>query len=136
MQLPQTDRGSRTVFLVLGAAAALFSSHSNYSHLSNRVSIHPINCHLHSVAHFLASIALSHSHILDLSVTLNDQLFSKWAALYLTMLVKVMGIKIKKEELQKMISDVDSSGDGDIDFSEFLQMMTGKMVSPPVRPNV
>ena len=52
------------------------------------------------------------------------------------MLVKVMGIKIKKEELQKMISDVDSSGDGDIDFSEFLQMMTGKMVSPPVRPNV
>jgi len=50
--------------------------------------------------------------------------------------MKVMGIKISKEELTKMISDVDSSGDGDIDFSEFLQMMTGKMGEKDSREDV
>lgn len=50
--------------------------------------------------------------------------------------MKVMGIKIAKEELKKMISDVDSSGDGDIDFSEFLEMMTGKMGEKDSREDV
>merc|ERR1712070_861586 len=39
-------------------------------------------------------------------------------------------------ELKKMIADVDSSGDGDIDFSEFLLMMTGKMGEKDSREDV
>ena len=33
----------------------------------------------------------------------------------------------KKEEIKKMISDIDKDGSGTIDFSEFLEMMTSKM---------
>ena len=44
----------------------------------------------------------------------------------LKVLMKVLGIEIKKEEL-KMITDVDSDGSGRIEFPEFLEMMTAKM---------
>lgn len=32
-----------------------------------------------------------------------------------------------KDEIKKMIADVDKDGSGAIDFSEFLQMMTAKV---------
>merc|ERR1711934_185129 len=50
--------------------------------------------------------------------------------------MKALGIAVKKEELKKMISDVDPSGDGEIDFDEFLQMMTGKMGEKDSREDV
>merc|ERR1712110_855367 len=34
------------------------------------------------------------------------------------------------------ISDIDSSGDGDIDFNEFLEMMTGKMGEKESREDI
>ena len=39
-----------------------------------------------------------------------------------------LGFEPKKEEVKKMISDIDKDGSGTIDFQEFLQMMTAKMV--------
>lgn len=36
---------------------------------------------------------------------------------------------MKKEEIKKMIADIDKDGSGTIDFNEFLEMMTVKMVS-------
>jgi Ca2+-binding EF-hand superfamily protein len=33
-----------------------------------------------------------------------------------------------KEEIKKMIQDIDKDGSGTIDFNEFLEMMTAKMV--------
>ena len=36
----------------------------------------------------------------------------------------------RREEIKKMISDIDKDGSGTIDFSEFLEMMTAKMVRP------
>ena len=43
--------------------------------------------------------------------------------------MRALGFEPKKEEIKKMISDIDKDGSGTIDFSEFLQMMTSKMVS-------
>merc|ERR1711972_1081826 len=37
------------------------------------------------------------------------------------------GFEPKKEEIRKMINDIDKDGNGAIDFSEFLEMMTQKM---------
>ena len=37
------------------------------------------------------------------------------------------GFEPKKEEIKKMISDIDKDGSGNIDFTEFLEMMTAKM---------
>merc|ERR1711885_98860 len=41
--------------------------------------------------------------------------------------MRALGFEVKKEELKKMIADIDNDGNGDIDFQEFLEMMTGKM---------
>jgi Ca2+-binding EF-hand superfamily protein len=42
--------------------------------------------------------------------------------------MRALGFEPKKEEIKKMISDIDKDGSGSIDFSEFLEMMTSKMV--------
>ena len=41
--------------------------------------------------------------------------------------MRALGFEIKKEELKKMISDIDSDASGHIEFPEFLEMMTGKV---------
>merc|ERR1712087_596055 len=38
-----------------------------------------------------------------------------------------LGFDVKKDELKKMITDIDADGSGQIEFPEFLEMMTGKM---------
>jgi Ca2+-binding EF-hand superfamily protein len=43
-----------------------------------------------------------------------------------------LGFEPKKEEIKKMIAEIDKDGSGTIDFNEFLKMMTFKMVSPHV----
>jgi hypothetical protein len=42
--------------------------------------------------------------------------------------MRALGFEPKKEEIKKMIADIDKDGSGTIDFEEFLQMMTAKMV--------
>jgi Ca2+-binding EF-hand superfamily protein len=52
--------------------------------------------------------------------------------------MRALGFEPKKEEIQKMISDIDKDGSGTIDFSEFLDMMTQKVrtaACPAVAPN-
>merc|ERR1712185_196813 len=39
------------------------------------------------------------------------------------------GFEPKKEEIQKMISDVDDDGSGTIEYEEFLKMMTHKILN-------
>merc|ERR1712010_104875 len=41
--------------------------------------------------------------------------------------MRALGFEPKKDEIHKMIADVDDSGDGEIDFDEFMKMMTTKM---------
>ena len=41
--------------------------------------------------------------------------------------MRALGFEPKKEEIKKMIADIDKDGSGTIDFDEFLQMMTAKM---------
>ena len=43
--------------------------------------------------------------------------------------MKALQIKVDKDELKKMILEVDADQSGEIEFPEFLQMMTGKMAS-------
>ena len=43
------------------------------------------------------------------------------------MAMRALGFEPKKEEIKKMIADIDKDGSGTIDFEEFLQMMTAKM---------
>ena len=45
--------------------------------------------------------------------------------------MRALGFEPKKEEVKKMIADIDKDGNGTIDFQEFLEMMTAKMVSAP-----
>lgn len=40
---------------------------------------------------------------------------------------RALGFEPKKEEIKKMIADIDKDGSGTIDFEEFLAMMTAKM---------
>lgn len=42
--------------------------------------------------------------------------------------MRALGFEPKKEELKKMIADIDKEGSGTIDFNDFLSMMTQKMV--------
>ena len=52
--------------------------------------------------------------------------------------MRALGFEPKKEEIKKMITDIDKDGSGTIDFDEFLHMMTAKMVSgthPPPKNN-
>ena len=41
--------------------------------------------------------------------------------------MRALGFEPKREEIKKMIADVDKDGSGVIDFPEFLDMMTQKM---------
>merc|ERR1711924_125552 len=48
--------------------------------------------------------------------------------------MRALGFEVKKEELKKMISDIDNDGNGSIEFQEFLEMMTGRWARrTPVR---
>lgn len=42
--------------------------------------------------------------------------------------MRALGFEPKKEEIKKMIADIDKEGSGTIDFEDFLAMMTQKMV--------
>ena len=42
--------------------------------------------------------------------------------------MRALGFEPKKEEIAKMIQDIDKDNSGEIDFPEFLEMMTAKMV--------
>jgi Ca2+-binding EF-hand superfamily protein len=42
--------------------------------------------------------------------------------------MKALGFDVSKEEIKKLLVSVDSDTSGEIDFDEFLQMMTGRMV--------
>ena len=46
--------------------------------------------------------------------------------------MRALGFQVKKAEVRKMISDIDKDDSGTIDFEEFLQMMTAKMVCPSI----
>lgn len=50
--------------------------------------------------------------------------------LYLSLQVamRALGFEPKKEEIKKMISDIDKEGTGKISFNDFLIVMTQKMV--------
>merc|ERR1712028_41469 len=50
--------------------------------------------------------------------------------------MRALGFEIKKEELKKMISDIDNDGNGSIEFQEFLEMMTGKMGEKDTREDI
>merc|ERR1711959_889919 len=50
--------------------------------------------------------------------------------------MRALGFEVKNEELKKMVSDVDNDGNGTIEFSEFLQMMTGKMGEKDSREDI
>merc|ERR1712139_433015 len=50
--------------------------------------------------------------------------------------MRALGFEVKKEELKKMISDIDNDGNGSIEFQEFLQMMTGKMGEKDTREDI
>ena len=44
--------------------------------------------------------------------------------------LSALGFEPKKEEVKKMIADIDKEGAGVIDFEEFLAMMTTKCAPP------
>merc|ERR1712137_1157788 len=50
--------------------------------------------------------------------------------------MRALGFEVKNEELKKMVTDIDNDGNGTIEFTEFLQMMTGKMVEKDTREDI
>lgn len=42
--------------------------------------------------------------------------------------MRALGFEPKKEEVKRMISEIDKDGTGSVDFNSFLEMMTIKMV--------
>lgn len=52
----------------------------------------------------------------------------KWNCSFNQVAMRALGFEPKKEEIKKMIADIDKEGSGTIDFEDFLAMMTQKMV--------
>merc|ERR1711966_112032 len=50
--------------------------------------------------------------------------------------MRALGFEVKNDELKKMITDVDNYGNGTIEFSEFLGMMTAKMGEKDSREDI
>merc|ERR1711988_926725 len=50
--------------------------------------------------------------------------------------MRALGFEVKNKELKKMVSDVDNDGNGTIEFSEFLMMMTAKMGEKDTREDI
>merc|ERR1712159_400838 len=50
--------------------------------------------------------------------------------------MRALGFEVKNEELKKMVTDIDNDGNGTIEFSEFLQMMTAKMGEKDTREDI
>merc|ERR1712230_12016 len=50
--------------------------------------------------------------------------------------MRALGFEVKNEELKKMVADVDNDGNGIIEFSEFLGMMTAKMGEKDTREDI
>merc|ERR1712139_212162 len=50
--------------------------------------------------------------------------------------MRALGFEVKNEGLKKMVTDIDNDGNGTIEFTEFLQMMTGKMGEKDPREDI
>merc|ERR1712196_193155 len=50
--------------------------------------------------------------------------------------MRALGFEVKNEELKKMVTDIDNDGNGTIEFSEFLMMMTAKMGEKDTREDI
>jgi len=42
--------------------------------------------------------------------------------------MRALGFDVKKEEVRSMLQAIDKDANGEVDFEEFVAMMTGKMV--------
>lgn len=50
--------------------------------------------------------------------------------------MRALGFEPKKEEIKQMITDIDKEGSGTIDYVDFLNMMTHKMVSASLKQSL
>jgi centrin-1 len=50
--------------------------------------------------------------------------------------MRALGFEPRKEEVRKMIQDIDRDGSGTIDFPEFLEMMSSKMAERDPREEI
>lgn len=50
--------------------------------------------------------------------------------------MRALGFEPKKEEIKQMIVDIDKEGSGTIDYVDFLNMMTHKMVSASLKQSL
>merc|ERR1712094_38708 len=50
--------------------------------------------------------------------------------------MRALGFEVKNEELKKVVTDIDNDGNGTIEFSEFLMMMTAKMGEKDTREDI
>ena len=50
--------------------------------------------------------------------------------------MRALGFEPRKEEVRKMIADIDRDGSGTIDFPEFLEMMSSKMAERDPREEI
>merc|ERR1719263_1244877 len=50
--------------------------------------------------------------------------------------MRALGFEVKNEELIKMVSDIDTDGNGTVEFKEFMGMMTGKMGEKDSREDI
>merc|ERR1712146_597781 len=50
--------------------------------------------------------------------------------------MRALGFEPKKEEIRKMVSDLDKDGDNTIDFTAFMSMMTGKMTGKDAKEEI
>ncbi|KAI8589219.1 centrin-1 [Geranomyces variabilis] len=50
--------------------------------------------------------------------------------------MRALGFEPKKEELKKMVAEVDRTGSGVIDFNDFLELMTSKMSEKDTREEI
>ena len=48
--------------------------------------------------------------------------------------MRALGFTVKKAEIRRMISEIDKDENGSVDFNEFVEMMTGKMVRRHTHP--
>lgn len=52
------------------------------------------------------------------------------------MAIRALGFEPKKEEIKKMISDIDKDGSGKLSFADFLSLMTVKMAEKDTKEEI
>merc|ERR1712166_1062445 len=111
------------------SSSVMFSPSSFATRLRFLKEILPVLSSSNNLNTLLISSLVSFSPIFPVIISRNsgNSIWPEPSASMSVIILRSSSFFTSKEELRKMITDIDADGSGQIEFPEFLEMMTGKM---------